>query len=547
VEVEKNLSSRDATVRCLAVNEAARHLLAGEKKALALLRAAAKDESDAVRAVTLSALGVTGSGQRAAVLELIASKVKDSDAEVRERVPEALSRLGGTDGAAALVGLLSDKDAELAKQSARLLWTVTEHLEASDLVPTLESKKPETRLAALSAVKTLGEGRGWDTVASVGAIVRALTKDKDRAVKELATSLVENLGAPLGELLELAKGSTEQRESAATSLGKSRSPEAYEPLLKLLQKDKDIGVRRTAAQALGVLGDRRAIPHLAKYLEDGTFNFNWWCGYGLAKLGGPEVTKLLWKYVTIPDADERSEYMGREATDRLVDMYRARAKVKAGEELNPEHDASPDVDDSVVKLEVLTGSKDGRLVERGLKLLEFGDDVEAAASALSSQREETARQALRTLSDMLSRQVAKGLNRGLDTFKKRALAAVVPHAAAVARRAGLREGWLDLLASLGGSFARDTVLAAMKDPEPDVRAAAARALYSLGADGTLDLLAPLLDEKANHVRHAAAGAFGSFKKDKAAATKVLTQFLKGAKGSSKAAAESSLRELRGEV
>ncbi len=536
-QLEHDLASRNPTVRCLAVNEAVRHLRAGEKKALAVLRSATQDESDAVRAVTLSALGVTGTSQRAAVLELISTKAADRDEEVRERVPEALSRLGGKDGAAGLVALLSNKDGELAKKSARLLWTVTEFLEADDLVPTLKSKKAETRLAALDAVKTLGEGRGWDQVTSVGALVRALAKDKDRAVKELATSLIEKLGAPIGELIELAKGSTEQRESAATALGKSRSPEAYEPLLRLLKKDEDTGVRRTAAEALGLLGDRRAIPELAKYLEDGTFNLHWWCARGLAKLGGADATKWLWKYVVIPDADERYEYLGREASSALAGMYRARAKVKAGEELSLEYDASPDVDDSVVKLAVLTGSKDDRLVERGLMLLEFGEDVEAVASALSSQRAETASQALLTLREMISRPNS-------DALKKRALKAAVPHAAAMAKRPDLRCRWLELLASLGGTFARETALVAAKDPNADVRRAAAQALGSLGPDGALDVLGPLLDDKSDGVRHAAAGALGSCQKDKAAAIKVLSAFIKGARGSPKAAAEYSLRELR---
>ena len=538
-DAERDLASGDPTGCCLAAVEAARHLIAGDKKALKALGLAVKHQQDAVRAVTLSALGLAGEQSRVAVFELINSRIGDPASEVRPRVPEAFSRLGGKDGASAMVSLLQAKDDAMAKDAAQTLWTVAEHVDVAELLPLLSHQRAETRLAALHAVKTVGDSKSWEAVSSAGSAVRALTKDKDRTIKELAASMVEKLGAPMGDLLALAKSKDDaQRSSAATSLGKSRSLEAFDVLVAMLHKDKDVGVQRSAAEGLGLLGDRRAIPHLAKHLENGVFNFNWYACRALAKLGGPEATKLLWKYAALPDADERFDYIGREAADRLAEMLYARKQVQAGEALDPEHSASPDLDDSVVKVAALTGSRDDRLCERGLKLLQYGDDVETVAAALSRTREDLLDVAVRTLRDMLSGPKSEAL-------KKRAAKAVAPHGGAMAKVASkyIRATWLDVLGSIGGVFAYDAALAALKDAEPEVRSQAARTLGQVGPDRAVAAIAALLQDKQGSVRHAAADALGFCGKEKAAAKKALTSFLKVAKGSAKSMAQRSLEEL----
>jgi len=50
-------------------------------------------------------------------------------------------------------------------------------------------------------------------------------------------------------------------------LGTRKSKEAFEPLIKALS-DKDPWVRESAADALGSLGDPRAINYLKMLLED---------------------------------------------------------------------------------------------------------------------------------------------------------------------------------------------------------------------------------------------------------------------------------------
>ncbi|MCC6214906.1 MAG: HEAT repeat domain-containing protein [Polyangiaceae bacterium] len=76
-------------------------------------------------------------------------------------------------------------------------------------------------------------------------------------------------GSTVPELIErLARGEDFRvRVQAALDLGKSRAPEAREPLERALD-DGNAAVRASAAAALKVLGDRRALPALERHRDD---------------------------------------------------------------------------------------------------------------------------------------------------------------------------------------------------------------------------------------------------------------------------------------
>lgn len=57
------------------------------------------------------------------------------------------------------------------------------------------------------------------------------------------------------------------RKETAYALGKTRSQLAVQPLLRILQSDKELEVRIAAAVALGEIGDIRAINELVKILQ----------------------------------------------------------------------------------------------------------------------------------------------------------------------------------------------------------------------------------------------------------------------------------------
>ena len=75
--------------------------------------------------------------------------------------------------------------------------------------------------------------------------------------------------ATIDELIQKLKSDDEnERALAAQQLGKRRSVCVTEPLIETLRNDPSLMVRKTAAQALGENGDRRALQPLLDALDE---------------------------------------------------------------------------------------------------------------------------------------------------------------------------------------------------------------------------------------------------------------------------------------
>ncbi|MCD6412845.1 MAG: HEAT repeat domain-containing protein [Elusimicrobia bacterium] len=70
------------------------------------------------------------------------------------------------------------------------------------------------------------------------------------------------------QFLMLQSTSVAKRRMAAMQLGRMRNPASVEELMKVLEKDSDFGVRAQAAESLGNLRNRKATPALIKALGD---------------------------------------------------------------------------------------------------------------------------------------------------------------------------------------------------------------------------------------------------------------------------------------
>jgi HEAT repeat protein len=81
--------------------------------------------------------------------------------------------------------------------------------------------------------------------------------------------------------------SPEVRQTAATSLGKIRSPKSFAALVNLLD-DPSLNVRLGAVYGLQALGDQRAVEHLLMKLQDNEPVSCWWTS---PKAGGYKVGK----------------------------------------------------------------------------------------------------------------------------------------------------------------------------------------------------------------------------------------------------------------
>jgi HEAT repeat protein len=87
----------------------------------------------------------------------------------------------------------------------------------------------------------------------------------------------------------LSDGGQEVRESAARALGEIGDKRAVKPLIKALE-DEDYSVRAIAAGALGNIGDKRAVEPLIKALKDKDFNVRYKAAKDNLTLGTGKIT-----------------------------------------------------------------------------------------------------------------------------------------------------------------------------------------------------------------------------------------------------------------
>ncbi len=103
----------------------------------------------------------------------------------------------------------------------------------------------------------------------VDLLVDQLT-DKDLYIRRRAAETLGSIGSadilPVLIMVLVKEKETKIRSHAAISLGKIGSSEALRPLIGVLHTDKDSEVRKSTAEALGLIGSTGALPELIKVL-----------------------------------------------------------------------------------------------------------------------------------------------------------------------------------------------------------------------------------------------------------------------------------------
>jgi hypothetical protein len=122
---------------------------------------------------------------------------------------------------------------------------------------------------------------------------------------------------------------------AASTLTYLRAVEAVSPLLDLLRHSDNPLIRRMAAQDLGYIGDRSAVPDLLKAAEDPDFHLNMSAIDALAALGNQRAESLLLRKV-LEDGDANIRCAAVEAlatcgTAAIVPALQARLTVEPKE------------------------------------------------------------------------------------------------------------------------------------------------------------------------------------------------------------------------
>ncbi len=215
--------------------------------------AALKDEDWAIREEAATILGTLRDPRAVAPL---VSVLRDGDRAVRDAAIGALLAIGEP-AVMTLGACLSDPALTVQELASSVLATIAD---ARVLTPLIKALKSPDWIVRMHAAKALGRIQDPGSVAPLVPLLQ----DKVKAVREETSTALAAIGeAALSSLLD-ALTHTEWlvRLHAVEALGKTRSPEAVEPLLSVLFNDRDRAVREDAVRALGQIGDVRAVEFL---------------------------------------------------------------------------------------------------------------------------------------------------------------------------------------------------------------------------------------------------------------------------------------------
>ncbi|MEK7757492.1 MAG: HEAT repeat domain-containing protein, partial [Planctomycetota bacterium] len=220
--------------------------------------AALKDEDWAIREEAATILGTLRDPR--AVVPLV-SVLRDGDRAVRDAATGALLAIG--EPAMTTLGVcLADPVLTVQELASSVLATIAD---ARVLPPLIKALKSPDWIVRMHAAKALGRIQDSGSVAPLVPLLQ----DKVKAVREETSTALAAIGeAALASLLD-ALTHTEWlvRLHAVEALGKTRSPEAVDPLLSVLFNDRDRAVREDAVRALGQIGDVRAVEFLVTTMK----------------------------------------------------------------------------------------------------------------------------------------------------------------------------------------------------------------------------------------------------------------------------------------
>jgi HEAT repeat protein len=282
------------------------------------LIAGLKDINRNVRGEVTKALGEIK--DKRAVDPLIEVAIYDNDSWVRETAVEALGKLGDSRIADSFIPILMDKDSNVRKAAVEALGVMGNNNAIDPLIPLLKDEDSQVRKAAAEAFGKIGDSRA--EIPLIGVL-----KDKDSKVRKAGALAIGKRGNTLAVdplIVALKDEDIKVREAAAEALGEIRDSRAIDPLITLLkdksihapkaksiklddpnlstwlEEDEGISVRKAAAEALGKLGDSRAVEPLIVVLQnedDEFWQIRQWAAWALGEVGdaravGPLISAL---------------------------------------------------------------------------------------------------------------------------------------------------------------------------------------------------------------------------------------------------------------
>lgn len=233
---------------------------------------ALKDENLLVRSRAAKALGTRGDRRAVSPLmeALVAASGESPDIDVhlealksddwakRSNAAGALGRSGNTRAVEPLIAALKDRNPFVKSNAVRALGNIGDPRAVQSLIEALNDSDRNVRLVIVGALAQFRDGQ-----AEAG--LRKAQKDSDwlvRSQADFALSQRQNKNAPLP-----LTGDSQFRASAVEALGRLGDRRAVKFLTELLQ-DRAPRVRIAAAEALGRIGDTSAAAALVDATKD---------------------------------------------------------------------------------------------------------------------------------------------------------------------------------------------------------------------------------------------------------------------------------------
>ena len=134
--------------------------------------------------------GLAHRGDESAVPLFAARLTQDKDPFVRKTVAYALGGFHGGERTRVLIGALKDKDAEVRSAAAISLG---EHADADSITPLADALLDKNDFVRAQSARALGVNRKA-AVQTVPALITLLTKDEDGEVKRQAANALGQIG-----------------------------------------------------------------------------------------------------------------------------------------------------------------------------------------------------------------------------------------------------------------------------------------------------------------------------------------------------------------
>ena len=301
--------------------------------------------------------------------------------------------------------------------------------EVQDQIARLKDQSWQVRSNAAEALGQLGDAHAVDPLI-------ACLKDENWNVQIAAAHALVKMGKPVVEQLIACLKDQQSEESAAEALGELGDARAVEPLITCLH-DYDGVLRGYAIRALGKLGDARAVEPLIVCLKDQQWSSS--AAEALSKMGKPAVEPLI---ACLKDQNVVPRFGAIKALGQLGD---ARA-------------------------------------------------VEPLIACLKDQRGIDARQTGWS-ADFLQQELDYLRHVAAEALGKLGKAAFDPLIACLKERdALLRSGAAEALGKTGDARAVKPLITCLKDTDWQVRSQAAEALGSLGGDKVSSILVKALPD-----------------------------------------------------